>query len=110
MPIRREVSAGGRFECGILRMSCSRAIERGMRKVYRGDDIPFSCAGSGLEARWIEADELWFAPTPSRTINFSFCEVTAMLVVMRAQATEEQVRAVCRKIESLGYRPHAMPG
>jgi 3-deoxy-7-phosphoheptulonate synthase len=33
-----------------------------------------------------------------------------MLVVMRAQATEEQVRAVCQKIEALGYRPHAMPG
>lgn len=33
-----------------------------------------------------------------------------MLVVMQAQATEEQVRAVCDKIESLGYRPHAIPG
>lgn len=33
-----------------------------------------------------------------------------MLVVMRAQATEEQVRAVCQKIEALGYRAHAMPG
>jgi 3-deoxy-7-phosphoheptulonate synthase len=33
-----------------------------------------------------------------------------MLVVMRAQATEEQVRAVCDKIESLGYRAHSMPG
>src|SRR5438309_1530825 len=33
-----------------------------------------------------------------------------MLVVMRAQATEEQVRAVCKKIEDLGYRAHAMPG
>src|SRR6202167_797936 len=33
-----------------------------------------------------------------------------MLVVMQAQATEEQVRAVCQKIEALGYRPHAMPG
>jgi 3-deoxy-7-phosphoheptulonate synthase len=33
-----------------------------------------------------------------------------MLVVMRAHATEEQVRAVCQKIESLGYRAHAMPG
>ncbi len=32
-----------------------------------------------------------------------------MLVVMRAQATEEQVRAVCKKIEDLGYRAHAMP-
>jgi len=29
---------------------------------------------------------------------------------MQAQATEEQVRAVCQKIESLGYRPHSMPG
>ena len=33
-----------------------------------------------------------------------------MLVVMQAHATEEQVRAVCKKIESLGYRAHAMPG
>ena len=33
-----------------------------------------------------------------------------MLVVMGAQATEEQVRAVCEKIESLGYRAHAIPG
>jgi 3-deoxy-7-phosphoheptulonate synthase len=33
-----------------------------------------------------------------------------MLVVMQAQATEEQIRAVCQKIEELGYRPHAMPG
>jgi 3-deoxy-7-phosphoheptulonate synthase len=33
-----------------------------------------------------------------------------MLVVMQAQATEEQVRAVCEKIESLGYRPHSIPG
>jgi len=33
-----------------------------------------------------------------------------MLVVMRAQATEEQVRAVCQKIEALGYRAHPMPG
>ncbi|HYG97551.1 MAG TPA: 3-deoxy-7-phosphoheptulonate synthase [Terriglobales bacterium] len=33
-----------------------------------------------------------------------------MLVVMQAQATPEQVRAVCEKIESLGYRAHAIPG
>ena len=33
-----------------------------------------------------------------------------MLVVMKAQATEEQVRLVCAKIEELGYRAHAMPG
>ena len=33
-----------------------------------------------------------------------------MLVVMQAQATEDQVRAVCQKIEALGYRAHSMPG
>src|SRR4051794_332525 len=33
-----------------------------------------------------------------------------MLVVMQAHATEEQVRAVCEKIEALGYRPHSIPG
>ena len=33
-----------------------------------------------------------------------------MLVVMKAQASEEQVRAVCQKIEALGYRAHSMPG
>src|SRR5437870_9197423 len=33
-----------------------------------------------------------------------------MLVVMQADATGEQVHAVCQKIESLGYRAHAMPG
>jgi 3-deoxy-7-phosphoheptulonate synthase len=33
-----------------------------------------------------------------------------MLVVMKAHATDEQVRAVCEKIEKLGYRPHTMPG
>src|SRR5204863_8907907 len=33
-----------------------------------------------------------------------------MLVVMKAHATEDQVRAVCQKIESLGYRAHALPG
>jgi 3-deoxy-7-phosphoheptulonate synthase len=29
---------------------------------------------------------------------------------MRAHATAEQVRAVCQKIESLGYRAHSIPG
>jgi len=33
-----------------------------------------------------------------------------MLVVMRAHATEEQVRAVCEKIDAAGYRAHAIPG
>jgi 3-deoxy-7-phosphoheptulonate synthase len=33
-----------------------------------------------------------------------------MLIVMKPQATEEDVAGVCRKIEALGYRPHPMPG
>ena len=33
-----------------------------------------------------------------------------MLVVMQAHATEEQVRAVCQKIEALGLKPHSIPG
>ena len=33
-----------------------------------------------------------------------------MLVVMQANATEDQVRAVCQKIEAMGYRAHSIPG
>ena len=33
-----------------------------------------------------------------------------MLIVMKAHATEEQVRGVCHKIESLGLRAHSIPG
>ena len=33
-----------------------------------------------------------------------------MLVVMQSHATEEQVSAVCRRIESLGLKAHPMPG
>lgn len=33
-----------------------------------------------------------------------------MLVVMQAHATDEQVRSVCQRIESLGLKPHPIPG
>jgi 3-deoxy-7-phosphoheptulonate synthase len=33
-----------------------------------------------------------------------------MLVVMKAQATPEQIKAVCDHIELLGFRPHPLPG
>src|SRR5277367_5056749 len=33
-----------------------------------------------------------------------------MLVVMKAQATPEQIASVCEHIEKLGFRPHPMPG
>jgi 3-deoxy-7-phosphoheptulonate synthase len=33
-----------------------------------------------------------------------------MLIVMQSNATEEQVRAVCERVESLGLRPHPIPG
>src|SRR5579859_3190190 len=42
--------------------------------------------------------------------NIDRPRVNLMLVVMKAHATEEQVRAVCQKIEALGYRAHSMPG
>ena len=33
-----------------------------------------------------------------------------MLIVMKPQATEEDIRRVCAKIEAMGYRAHPMPG
>jgi 3-deoxy-7-phosphoheptulonate synthase len=33
-----------------------------------------------------------------------------MLIIMKSHATREQVNAVCRKIEALGYKPHPIPG
>jgi 3-deoxy-7-phosphoheptulonate synthase len=33
-----------------------------------------------------------------------------VLIVMQAHATVEQITAVCKRVESLGYRAHAMPG
>jgi 3-deoxy-7-phosphoheptulonate synthase len=42
-------------------------------------------------------------------INWDF-EGGAMLVVMKAQATPEEIQAVCAHIEQLGYRAHPLPG
>ncbi|HVW78717.1 MAG TPA: 3-deoxy-7-phosphoheptulonate synthase [Alloacidobacterium sp.] len=33
-----------------------------------------------------------------------------MLVVMKVQATAEEIQAVCQQIEQLGFRPHPLPG
>src|SRR6516225_8574904 len=33
-----------------------------------------------------------------------------MLIVMKPQANQDDVRRVCQKIESMGYRAHPMPG
>ena len=33
-----------------------------------------------------------------------------MLVVMKAQATAEEIQAVCDQIERMGFRPHPLPG
>jgi 3-deoxy-7-phosphoheptulonate synthase len=35
---------------------------------------------------------------------------TAMLIVMNAHASAEQIEQVCRVVAELGYTPHAMPG
>ena len=50
------------------------------------------------------------SPVPTQALYTSISQGELMLVVMKAQATEEQVRAVCQKIEKLGYRAHSMPG
>ncbi|MBN2337223.1 MAG: 3-deoxy-7-phosphoheptulonate synthase [Acidobacteria bacterium] len=33
-----------------------------------------------------------------------------MLVMMKSNATREEIAAVCRKIESMGFKPHPIPG
>jgi 3-deoxy-7-phosphoheptulonate synthase len=33
-----------------------------------------------------------------------------MLVMMKAHATKEEIKAVCQKIESMGYKAHPIPG
>ena len=33
-----------------------------------------------------------------------------MLIVMKSDATTEQVDSVCKAVEELGYRPHSLPG
>ena len=33
-----------------------------------------------------------------------------MLIVMKPQASEEEIRGVCQRIEALGFRPHTIPG
>ncbi|HVZ83460.1 MAG TPA: 3-deoxy-7-phosphoheptulonate synthase [Terracidiphilus sp.] len=33
-----------------------------------------------------------------------------MLIVMKAQATPEEIQAVCQRIENLGFRAHPLPG
>src|SRR6185437_6469075 len=53
----------------------------------------------------------YIATSGKITVNLSSTRrARQMLVVMKAHATEEQVRAVCEKIESLGYRAHPIPG
>src|SRR5207245_9236955 len=34
----------------------------------------------------------------------------SMLIVMKPQATEDDIRGVCAKIEQMGFRAHPMPG
>src|SRR5207253_1003148 len=58
-----------------------------------------------------EHEQLSVATDGKTKVNWEFIGgPKVMLVVMKAQATEEQVRAVCERVESLGYRAHAIPG
>src|SRR6266516_5386107 len=54
-----------------------------------------------------------FAASPCHEVHFLLpyrSPEPAMLVVMQSHATEEQVRAVCKRIESLGLKAHPIPG
>src|SRR5246500_1706312 len=56
-------------------------------------------------------EQLSIATSAKTKVNWKFIGgQKVMLVVMKAQATEEQVRAVCERVESLGFRAHAIPG
>src|SRR6202041_1290608 len=48
--------------------------------------------------------------TQASTLRVHRKVVTPMLVVMKPQATPEEIQAVCEQIQVLGFRPHPMPG
>src|ERR1700733_842291 len=64
------------------------------------DVIPLPCSS---RPRRIQSEGARF-PLPISRIE------EPMLVVMQAHATDEQVRAVCQRIEELGYKAHPIPG
>src|SRR5215471_1644077 len=49
-------------------------------------------------------------PVPLHYFSHTSEGFPPMLVVMQSHATEEQVRAVCERIESLGLKAHPIPG
>jgi 3-deoxy-7-phosphoheptulonate synthase len=66
-------------------------------------------SGSKVES---EPDEPWSqcnCPSHPHPLDLVI-EGPAMLVVMKAQATPEQIQAVCEYIEHLGFRAHPLPG
>src|SRR5690349_11664630 len=78
------------------------------------ENVLFSSDGAGHPESIARRTELAhrpsrFAATSRQTIDLMVSR-WVMLVVMKAQATDEQIRAVCQKIEELGYRAHSMPG
>ncbi len=48
--------------------------------------------------------------TQASTLRVHRKVVTPMLVVMKPQATPEEIQAVCEQIQVLGFRAHPMPG
>src|SRR5260370_11312451 len=49
-------------------------------------------------------------PLPCRRLEDYAPGEPPMLVVMQSHATEEQIREVCKRIESLGLKAHPIPG
>src|SRR6266567_2574034 len=121
MPMRREVTRGGRFGAGRLRMSCTfrvssvetllaTSLRRALLELGTCSVCGADRSNGRLEERLLLQPRVEFRSTggpfgfaqgrlrgPIST--FFVPQGELMLVVMKAQATEEQVRAVCEKIE-----------
>src|SRR5882724_13026160 len=99
MPMRREVWSGGRFGGGRRRMSCSWAMERGMVSKVPGGGLTCK-AGARCPQTVSDRQTLRTrVSAPHGSCDKLRLRGGIMLVVMQAHATEEQVRAVCQKIE-----------
>ena len=81
------------------------------------------CTEDAASANGVELQD--FAAESSSTVDLSICPASAetteraaassgesqsMLVVMKAHASESEVRAVCERIETLGLKAHPIPG
>src|SRR6266404_8238348 len=73
----------------------------------------FFQAEDGIRDKLVTGVQTCALPISSGGLDYRFAESDweqLMLVVMQSHASEEQVRAVCERIESLGLKAHPIPG